>query len=436
MQLSGLATLALIITDVLAVVCMLFKCRSFQTKLLVGITIFCYNIASCIGVIFNSDNEKYLLSCMLYLVIMVVVMIIILDGKYRIIIRKRKEKDFQSNEIEEYINILKWLGVVYFLFIIFSTFYPTNYLSQLSASSFSVTGARFALKIARRDALEWFIGRVKLVLLPCFFIWLYTLRHDTLKFISALLIQSLCEMLQNQEITGRSGYLQIVFFILIYVAVENKIAPKKIFLFSVMLLPIIIILMVWFKNLIRGEDIALKGFGDSLSTLVQSEYNGGQGQLEYCNSVNPELDFFHYLYHCLTAPLFFLPDDGFPTLSYYFTTGVLGTTYGQVGYYVILPGAFGEGLMVLGNAFAWIYGAFMGAYTGILFRNLKRKEYFKYVYVYFMIQFAFAFRGSMQSFVLRSFNCMFYFFLLLLILRGIRHYINRKKTSGIGDSAI
>ena len=131
---------------------------------------------------------------------------------------------FKENidKIEENINILKWLGVVYFIFIIFSTFYPTNYLSQLSANSFSVTGARFALKIARRDALEWFIGRVKLVLLPCFFIWLYTLRHDTLKFISALLLQSLCEMLQNQEITGRSGYLQIVFFILIYLAVIKK----------------------------------------------------------------------------------------------------------------------------------------------------------------------------------------------------------------------
>lgn len=436
MQLSGFATLVLILTDIVAVVYMLFQCRSFQSKLLIGITIFCYNIASCIGILFNSDNDDYLLSCMLYLIIMVIVMGTILDGKYRIVIKKRQKQELNSNEVSDNISILKWFGVAYFVFIIISTVYPTNYLSQLSANSFSVTGARFALKIARRDGLEWLIGRIKLVLLPCFFIWLYTLRHDTLKFISILLLQSFCEMLQNQEITGRTGYLQVVFFILIYLALENKVAHKKIFFFSLLLTPVIIILMVWFKNLIRGEDMALKGFGDSLSSLVRSEYNGGQGQLEYCNSVNSELDFFHYLYHCFTAPLFFLPDDGFPTLSYYFTTGVLGTTYGQVGYYVILPGAFGEGLMVLGNSLAWIYGAFMGGYTGMLFRYLKNKEYLRYVYVYFMIQFAFAFRGSMQSFVLRSFNCMFYFMIILLVLRGIRYWVERKKISDIGDNTI
>ena len=106
-------------------------------------------------------------------------------------------------------------------------------------------------------------------------------------------------------------------------------------------------------------------------------------------------------------------------MSYYFTTGVLGLKYGQVGYYVILPGAFGEGVMVLGKAFAWIYGIFIGIFAGLFFRFLRRHDYLRYVYVYFFIQFGFAFRGGIQAFVMRSLNCLVYFLIVMALIRGL-----------------
>ena len=121
-------------------------------------------------------------------------------------------------------------------------------------------------------------------------------------------------------------------------------------------------------------------------------------------------------------PYFFLPDDGFPTLSYYFTNGVLGLNYGQIGYYVILPGALGEGLMVLGKYFACFYGAFIGIYAGAFFKYLRRTEYLRYMYIYFLIRFGLAFRGSIQSFVMKSFNCLIYFVIVMVIIKFIVDY--------------
>ena len=427
MQANYYVLLFLIFADLISIAILYLSCKSFQTRLLVGIAIACFNFASCLGIIFNADNEKYLLSAIAFMIVMVLIMSKVLDGRYSFTVGGRKKIFFDAAQIENEISVIKWLGIIYLLIMLISTVYPNNYLTQLSPASFTVTGARFALKLTRSTGIGWVMARVKLVLMPFFFIWLFTLRQKARVFISIFVLESFCQMLQNQVITSRSHYLQIVFFIIIYLALEKKISKRQLIIITVSLAAVSVILMVWFKNLIQGKQASFDSFGDTLMFLIQSEYNGGPLRLGLCKSLNGELNFIRYIIHCITAPLFFLPDDGFPTLSYFFTSRVLGLTYGQVGYYVILPGAFGEGLMVLGKHFAWVYGAFIGIYTGSLFRYLRSNDYLRYVYVYFMIQFAFAFRGGIQSFVMRSFNCIFYFLIVMVVLHVIRRFHSAQK---------
>ena len=418
MQFDGFSLLMIIIADLVAIFLIYASGKQFETRLVSIIALACFNFSSCIGIIMNKDNSSYIASAMLFLVLMVLVNCQIMNGKYILKFGNHSYSFLAKDSYEKAIRPITILGILCLVIVAVSTIYPTNYFAQITQSSFSITGQRFALKISRSSGLAWVMDRIKLVLMPFFFIWLYTLRDNWRKFVSLFLAYSFCIMLQNSLITSRSNYLQAIIFILIYLTLEKKISRRQLVITSIIIGVIGIVVMVWFKDLIMGKSNTYSGFGGYAQALLQSEYSGGQARLDYCNSVSGELNFFHYLYHCFTAPLFFLPDDGFPTLSYYFTTGVLGLRYGQVGYYVILPGAFGEGVMVLGKAFAWIYGVFIGLFSGLFFRFLRKHDYLRYVYVYFLIQFGFAFRGGIQAFVMRSFNCLVYFLIVMALIQG------------------
>lgn len=424
MQFDILSVFLVLIADAIAGFFIYVIGKNFETKLVSIIALICFNISSCIGIILNEENNSYVLSAMVFIVAMVVFVCVIMEGNFVITVSRYRHGILGLSQYEKSTKSISILGILCLVIVVISTFYPNNYLTQLTQASFSVTGQRFALRIARSSGLAWVIDRIKLVLLPFFFIWLFTLRDNWKAFIGAFMVYSICDMLQNALLTSRSHYLQIIVFILIYLTLEKKITKKQLLVISILLGTVGIILMVWFKDLIMGKNYTYTGFGDYFQAFLTSEYSGGQARLEYCNSVNNELSFFHYLYHCFTAPLFFLPDDGFPTLSYYFTTGVLGLNYGQVGYYVILPGAFGEGVMVLGKHLAWIYGMFIGLYAGFFFKFLRKYDYLRYVYVYFIIQFGLAFRGGIQAFVMRSLNCIVYFLIIMFFMRVVQRDIS------------
>ena len=418
MEFDSFSLFIIVLADLFALFFIYGMGKQFETRLVSLIALACFNISSCIGIIMNKSNDSYVASAALFLVLMVLVICKIMDGKYVVTFGNNSHSFVNTDHFEIAIKPITVLGIVCLFIVVISTIYPTNYFAQITQASFSVTGQRFALKISRSSGLAWVMDRIKLVLMPFFFIWLFTLRKKWKLFIAIFLLYSFCDILQSAMLTSRSNYLQLIIFILIYLTLEKKMTKRQLAITSIIIGVISIVVMVWFKDLIMGKNNTYSGFGGYAQALLQSEYSGGQARLDYCNSVSGELNFFHYLYHCFTAPLFFLPDDGFPTLSYYFTTGVLGLRYGQVGYYVILPGAFGEGVMVLGRAFAWIYGIFIGIYAGLFFRFLRKHDYLRYVYVYFLIQFGFAFRGGIQAFVMRSLNCLVYFLIVMALIRG------------------
>ena len=415
MELSVFSLILFIITDIIAVIITLIIGKRFETRLLSYIAIGCYTLSSGLGIFMSRDNESYLVSSLAFLLLMTIIICKVIDGRYRLTIGKN-ENFFGTSKIEGMLPVAIKLGILCFVIVFVSTFYPTNYLAQLTRASFGITGERFALTLSRSGGIAWIMDRIKLVLLPFFFIWLYTIRKKWQLFIPIYVVYRLCIILQEAVYTARSSYIEILLFILIYLTFEHYINRRQLVLFGGIILVTGVVAMVVFKNNLMGINSSYSGWREAVYAFLSSEFSGGQARLDFCNSVSGKLNFFHYIYHCFTAPFFFLPDDGFPTLSYFFTSSVLGLRYGQIGYYVILPGAFGEGVMVLGKGFAWLYGVFIGLYAGSFFRFFRKQEYLKYVYLYFLIQFAFSFRGSIQSFVMRSFNCLFYFVIVIWII--------------------
>lgn len=415
MELSVFSLILFLFTDIFAVIITLIIGKRFETRLLSYIAIGCYTLSSGLGVFMSRDNEPYLVSSLLFLLLMTIIICKVVDARYILTIGKNVNF-LGTSKIEGMLQIVSKLGILCFVIVFVSTFYPTNYLAQFTRASFGITGERFALALSRLGGMAWIMDRIKLVLLPFFFIWLYTIRRKWKLFIPIYVVYRLCIILQEAVYTARSSYVEILLFILFYLAFEHYINRRQLVLFGGIIVVVGVVAMVVFKNNLMGLSSSYGGWREVAIAFLNSEFNGGQARLDFCNSVSGKLNFFHYLYHCFTAPFFFLPDDGFPTLSYFFTSSVLGLRYGQIGYYVILPGAFGEGVMVLGKGFAWIYGVFIGIYAGSFFRFLRKHECLKYVYLYFLIQFAFSFRGSIQSFVMRSFNCLFYFMIVTWII--------------------
>ena len=415
MELSVFSLILFLFTDIIAVIITLIIGKRFETRLLSYMAIGCYTLSSGLGIFMSRDNEPYLVSSLLFLLLMTIIICKVVDRRYILTIGKIVDF-FGTSKIEGMLKIVSKLGILCFVIVFVSTFYPTNYFAQLTRASFGITGERFVLALSRLGGMAWIMDRIKLVLLPFFFIWLYTIRRKWKLFIPIYVVFRLCLILQEAVYTARSSYIEIFLFILFYLTFEHYINRGQLALFGGIIVVVGVVAMVVFKNNLMGLSSSYGGWREAAIAFLNSEFNGGQARLDFCNSVSGKLNFFHYLYHCFTSPFFFLPDDGFPTLSYFFTSSVLGLRYGQIGYYVILPGAFGEGVMVLGKGLAWIYGVFIGIYAGSFFHFLRKHEYLKYVYLYFLIQFAFSFRGSFQSFVMRSFNCLFYFMIVIWII--------------------
>jgi hypothetical protein len=147
-----------------------------------------------------------------------------------------------------------------------------------------------------------------------------------------------------------------------------------------------------------------------------------QKYMDIFNSFAPNLSFFEMLFRWITLPLPLLPNVDFPILSYAFTDYIIGIDFGDPGYYIVLPGAFGEGLMMLGRSWVWIYGAFIGLFVGFVFNMLKSVPHLKYYLLYFFIDYSRAFRGGIQTFIESTYNTS----LLLIFVVIFLSLINKK----------
>lgn len=397
-------------------------------KAILVLSLFCPLMFSGLGIISKNyfDNIDYLPSFLLFNITIFIGIFLCIqrDTSNNMEISEGKNKLFEQNTI-----IFKLLGMICLAAQVSTLIYPDFRLIELFyLPDMKFDGAVFQNRIdTDSNNISWLMERIELITYPFFFIWLYTLRKKPLVFMFIYIFFNYIDVVKNQYIS-RSAIAVILIFVWFYLY-EEKIINRN-FLKLILVCFFVISLpasYIFFYQRI-GVDVSfeLSNYWFFARDLMISE-SYGQQFLDTSSSMSEQHSFWGLILSSILSPFFFLPDINFPVLSYAFTEKVIGVEYGGKDYYIMLPGAFGEGLMIFGKNFAWIYGIFIGLFAGYFYRKLSYYPFLKFWLIYFVLDYARAFRGGIQTFVIATMNSLILLVIILLLLK----FLQRRKTDEI-----
>ena len=410
----------LVFVIVMFLICLtLLLFKNFLNKVILLVTILAGAFFTSLGLILQyQDNYSYILTYLLFFVLMVVTMMIV--------IRKIKFNDYLDveNSFKRYDKIFIALGILA-LFLKFSTLiYPQFKLGNLfKIPGYQVNVYKFQeILVNNSNGIYWIISRLEVMCYPFFFILLYKLKNKPIKCISLFLFYHYIDFAREQYIS-RSALVVYIIFIWIYLYEEKILSRKKLIILGLILIFTIIPLVNILETVRTGGIVnSNTSFFDNIVHLINQE-GYCQQFLDVTNTFSKELSFIKYIISSISSPLFFLPDIDFPVLSYAFTEKILGLSYGDANYYVMLPGAFGEGVMIFGKYFAWIYGIFIGYFVGKADRVFTRVSFLKLWGIMYILDVARSFRGGIQTFFIATLNTS----LLLIIVFLVLNLANKHK---------
>ena len=400
-----------------------FLKKDFLDKILLYTTIFGSVFFTAFGILSKEvDNSSYIMYYILFL--------ICLNGTVIYCIGTRPSTKEKGGRIAQIIKanekLFNALGVIALLLQLSMLIYPEFKIMNLfSFGGYAFDPNHFRNKIALdSNTLYRIIAALRVASTPFFFIWLYNIRKDRLKVILIYLFYEYISYVDDFYI-GRSEIISICVFLWIFLYEENVLS-RKVLMGSIIPAGIIMIVMTSaLFNIRTNKDVSesITSFSESIKSIIEQETNTQQ-YLDVCNSAAEELSFGKMFISIIQAPIMFLPDVDFPVLSYEFTERLLGMEYGDDNYYIVLPCAYGEGVMVLGKGLSWLYGLFIGVFISIVYRILRKAPQFKFWLIFLLIEYVKAFRGGIQTFVIYVWNSSF----VLIILLTFLSITSRKKS--------
>lgn len=403
----------LVFAIVMFLICLtLLLFKNFLNKVILLVTILAGVFFTSLGLILQyQDNYSYILTYLLFFVLMVVTMMIV--------IRKIKFNDYLDveNSFKKYDKIFIALGILALVLQFSTLIYPQFRLGNLfKIPGYKVNVYKFQEILTNNsDGIYWIISRLKVMCYPFFFILLYKLKNKPIKCISLFLFYHYIDFAREQYIS-RSALVVYIIFIWIYLYEEKILSRKKLIILGLFLIFTIIPLVNILETVRTGAIVnSNTSFFDNIIHLINQE-GYCQQFLDVTNTFSKELSFIKYIISSISSPLFFLPDIDFPVLSYAFTERILGLSYGDANYYIMLPGAFGEGVMIFGKYFAWIYGIFIGYFVGKAYRVFTRVSFLKLWGIMYILDVARSFRGGIQTFFIATLNTSLLLTIVFLVL--------------------
>lgn len=402
-------------TTVILLVISHFLKKDFFDKILLYITIFCSIFFTALGICSSEiDNSKYIVYYILFLLLLNGAVIYCIGTRQNIQNERSKVAQIIKNN-ERFFNTL---GFIALLLQFSMLLYPEFKVMNL----FTFGGYFFdANYFNNRETLDMnivyrILSALRVATTPFFFIWLYNTRKNRIKVICIYLFYEYISY-ANDFYIARSQLISIGVFIWIFLY-EEEVYSKKVLIGSLIPIGIIGIIMTsTLFNLRMKQDVnkSVTNISDSINNIIKQETKTQQ-YLDICNSASEELSFGKMVISILEAPIIFLPDINFPVLSYEFTERLLGMEYGDKDYYIMLPCAYGEGVMVFGKNLSWMYGLVIGVFIGCVYKALRKVPQFKFWLIIILIEYAKSFRGGIQTFITYVWNSSFILIILLIFL--------------------
>ncbi len=306
---------------------------------------------------------------------------------------------------ENYPSLVFFFTVLY----IATFFYPfiiggftVNDLLDLGKIFINYRATSFSLRLERRSNLLYMIitNQLRTICAPFFYLTLYKYRRNVAKFIGLYLLPILLKTVADSYLS-RNNMAVYATFLFIYLVYEGFIGKKTAIIIMACAIPFVGTIFNMLAAVRQGGSfsISFTNMGESLYSLLQSECSYPQFYDTCSTMTNPVLTVSFFVYLALVV----IPSQAYaliglqaPNLPYLMTEVVLGMSFGDSGYYILLPSVLGEAIILFGRYFAWIYGIFYALLIVWFLHILSREESLKYLKLFFMLDFFRQFRGGSQ----------------------------------------
>ncbi|XUC78779.1 hypothetical protein IGI78_002092 [Enterococcus sp. DIV1767] len=367
------------------------------------------------------DKETYLLSYVLFIVFFTIFGVVICNSKYLNISAENKAA------LSDIVNKQSWLvlmlSIIYIFTFIFPLIYPENALSNIFnfqnfANDFSTISFSERVLIKNNSLLNFIIGPLRILVTPFFYLLLFQLRYKPFRFIMIYSLPIYLKFVNNAYIS-RNEILFFLLFIFLYLWFQKIFDRKILALFSIIGIFFILPFFYDFTFLRTGDNVISEDKLDKIFLLLSEEtsYVNLLHFAENSLDLKEKINFFSYI---LTSPIpnFLLFGLIKPiALSEIFTHIIIGLNYGDLGYYLLLPTVFGEGIMLFGVSFSWIYSfvvSFFYLTIGKIISDFKELEF---MLIAFVLDIFRQIRGGSQFIYTSWIPCLVYFILFLIVVK-------------------
>jgi hypothetical protein len=383
--------------------------RNTIERFIILLTVTIGTFFSGIGVVVSEyDNTRYLLPFIIFMVILIVTLIIVLKN------RPTNNKNNFSNTLLHWRKLFILLGCLALAMHLSKLVYPEFRLFDLfSIPKYYFGNDIFRDRLAQRvDPIYTAINTMAIILMPFYFVMLYCLRGKRVLFLFFTILYPYIDFIKEGYLS-RNIILLWLAIILFYLYEEKVLSKKVLAVFTICLITLMVPIMNFLYLYRIGDYTQNQG---AMGEFLRQE-SLSQNYLYITEMFSGELSFLMMILRWMLNVIPFVPEIDFPVLAYTFSESILGLEYGDSNYYILLPGAFGEGIMMLGIWGAWIYGLFIALFFGITTNLIKNIPFLKYWLLFYVLNYALSFRGGFQTFFSQFFYSFVFLFIVLIFLR-------------------
>ncbi|QMT16758.1 oligosaccharide repeat unit polymerase [Planococcus maritimus] len=386
--------------------------KTLLEKFLLYITLVLGTFFSSAGIFTDfTDNYRYLFPFLFFWILLVSSLVISTK------LSKEKLNESSYGVFLNHKTIFIILGITAFALHFSKIIYPEFMLLNLfDINRFYFSGDTFSTRIAQREDFVYnSFSTLATIMMPFFFILLYCIKNKPILFISLTILYPYISFVHSNYI-GRNEIILWLIIILFYLYSEKIIKKKALVILSVVLGLTIIPVLNYLFFLRQGLRFENQGIIATINEFLRQEAIS-QKYLFVAEQFASELSFIAMISRWLLKLIPIVPEIDFPVLSYAFSSAILGVEYGGKDYYILLPGAFGEGVMMLGIWGAGFYGVFIAIFVSLIFNWSKKIPFLKFWLVYFILNYGLAFRGGFQTFFSQFFYSSIMVIIVLFILK-------------------
>lgn len=310
-----------------------------------------------------------------------------------------------------------------FIIVIFNILYLTPFiLGNVSIVKLILPDAPSLFALVERAEMasgsvfdSLIVQPLKVLLLPIYFISLYTYRKNK-RLLLVLILLPLYLKFAATGYIGRSRPFTYLLIYILYLYLDYPKYRKTIIISVVAIIPLFITFMNFYTYYRKGIDykVSTEIFEESVQLYFAETRMPSNGYILYKHNETADLD--EYLKWALTLPLpTFIKGNVISGVGYEMSEKIRLQSRYSKKYSVDLVGGFYESFYIYGKSFFFLHAIIIGFLMGLLFRIFSSNKIFLLLLIYIAFQFGYFFGRAASSSLLPTIINKFLLIYIILI---------------------